>query len=272
MRRWDSGGIVSSGIGADSEVGCLRTVLMHRPGPELRRITPRTRNLLRFGALPWVAKAQQEHDILTGVLRDHGAEVIYLTELLQDVLEYSSARDEAIASVLANAELGDELAVTVRRHLDGLSPQHLASALIVGLTRTELRAGRGLVYDLLGPHDFVIEPLPNLVFCKDASTWIGDQVIAGTLPGPRRRESDLLAVIYGCHPRFSGLPEPYRAGCSRLDGGDVLLLGPGVIAAGVGARSAPASVELLARHLLNAGAVDRVLAVPMDQRAKDSNL
>ena len=75
-------------VGADSEHGRLRTVLMHRPGLELKRITPRTRHLLQFDGLPWPARAQQEHDGLAEVLRTRGVEVIYLTELLQDVLEY----------------------------------------------------------------------------------------------------------------------------------------------------------------------------------------
>jgi arginine deiminase len=100
-------------IGADSEIGELRTVLMHRPGPELQRITPRTRDRLLFDALPWVGRAQQEHDAFTQALRDTGVEVVYVTELLQDALEYQRARDEAIGSALAGAGLGDELRAQV---------------------------------------------------------------------------------------------------------------------------------------------------------------
>ena len=88
--------------GVDSEVGRLRTVLVHRPGLELRRITPAHRGRLLFDGLPWVGRAQQEHDTLARVLRDHGVEVLYVTELLQDALEYAPAREEAIASVLAS--------------------------------------------------------------------------------------------------------------------------------------------------------------------------
>jgi arginine deiminase len=255
---------VRYGVGADSETGRLRTVLVHRPGPELKRITPRTRHLLESGALPWVARAQQEHDILTGMLRDHHAEVVYLAGLLPDVLEYSAARDEAISSVLASCELGPELGGVVQAFLDSLSPRDLARVLVAGLTPYELRAGRGLVYDLLGPHDFVIEPLPNLVFGKDASTWIGDQAVVGALPGHRRREGDLLAVIYGHHPRFAGLPPVYRSPCAPLDGGDVLTLGPGVVAIGVGSRTTAAGAESLARYLLDRGVADSVLVVPLD--------
>jgi len=263
---------VSYSIGTDSETGCLRTVLVHRPGPELTRITPRTRSRLRFDGQPWLARARQEHDTLTDVLRDRGAEVLYVTELLQDVLEYQSARNEAVASVLADAELGDVLGAGVREHLELLAPEELASVLIAGLTPAELRSGNGLVYDLLDPHDFVIDPLPNLVFARDSSTWIGDQAVVGSLPGPRLRENNLMAVIYGHHPRFCGLNSRYDAGSRQLDGGDILLLGPGVVAVGVGVRTTPASAERLARHLLDAGVVHTVLAVPMNQRGEGGHL
>ena len=137
--------------GVDSEIGRLRTVLVHRPGLELRRITPRTVDRLLFDGLPWVGRAQQEHDTLARVLRDHDVEVLYVTELLQDALEYAPAREEAIASVLASAALGDELSEQVRSHLDGLDPEALGQVLIAGLTPDELRIGRGVVYRAARP-------------------------------------------------------------------------------------------------------------------------
>jgi len=263
---------VSYGIGTDSEIGFLRTVLVHRPGQELARITPRTRGRLRFDGQPWLARAQQEHDVLTDVLRDHGAEVLYVIELLQDVLEYQSARNQAIGAVLADVELGDILGAAVREHLQGLPPQDLAAVLVAGLTPAELRSGSGLVHDMLDPHDFVIDPLPNFVFTRDSSTWVGDQPIVGSLPGPRRRENELMTVIYGHHPRFAGLRASYESGGKQLDGGDVLLLGPGVVAIGVGVRTTPASAERLAKHLLDTGVVHTVLAVPMNQRGEGGHL
>ena len=47
------------GNGADSEVGQLRTVLMHRPGPELQRLTPRHRERVLLRTLPWLSRARQ---------------------------------------------------------------------------------------------------------------------------------------------------------------------------------------------------------------------
>lgn len=96
--------------GVDSEVGRLRAVIVHRPGAELKRVLPRPAGQLLFAGLPWAARAQQAHDIFTQVLRDHGVQVLYLTKLLQDVLEYAAARQQAITAALGSVLFGDELA------------------------------------------------------------------------------------------------------------------------------------------------------------------
>jgi arginine deiminase len=251
----------------DSEVGTLRTVLMHRPGRELQRMTPRNKDRLLFDTLPWVGRARQEHDVLTQQLRDQGVQVLYLTELLQDALEYQQARDEAIFSVLADAALGDELRAQLRGQLDDLAPEALAEVLIAGLTPDELTMGHGVVFELLDRHDFVIDPLPNLVFTRDSSFWIGDHVaVASMAAESRRREADLAGVIYRHHPLFAGTRFVYWPGLEHVEGGDVLLLAPHVLAIGVGQRTLPAGAERLASHVFQAGLATTVLAVPMDQR------
>jgi arginine deiminase len=228
-------------------------------------MTPRRAGRLLFGTLPWVARAQQEHDILAGVLRDHGVEVLYVTEMLQDALEYRPARTEAIESVLASAALGDELTAVVRGHLDGLDPEALAQALIAGLTPDELATGRGVVFELLDRDDFILDPLPNLTFSRDSSVWISDRVAVASLAADRRRESELIGVIYAYHPRFAGTKYLYDPELEHVEGGDVLLLAPSVVAVGVGERTTSAGVERLARRLFDAGLAHTVLAVPLDK-------
>ncbi len=252
--------------GVDSEIGQLRTVLMHRPGLELQRITPRHSDRLLFGSLPWVSKARQEHDMLCQVLRDEGVHVLYLTELLQDCLEYQTARSEAIRLAVADASLGDELRGQLRSHLDDLGPEQLAQVLVAGLTPAELKIGHGVVFELLDRHDFVLDPLPNLVFTRDSSFWIGDQLaVTSLVSGRRRRETDLATIIYRHHPRFTGTKWLYESDLEHVDGGDVLLLAPGVVAIGVGQRTAPAGAERLARRLFETGLAHTVLAVPISQ-------
>ena len=264
--RWiHAGGIVSYVHGVDSETGTLRTVLVHRPGQELKRMTGRTRDRLLFEKLPWVAGAQQEHDRLTAALRDQGIEVLYVTELLQDALEYQAARDAAIAAAIA--ALGDELAAQVGERLGELGPEDLAQVLIGGLAAEDLPGGRGLAYQLLRRDEFIVEPVPNLVFTRDSAFWVGDRPGVASLAAPhRRREADLLALIYGHHPRFSGSKSVYGPEFEPLDGGDVLLLAPGVIAIGTGGQTSAAAVERLARSAFGAGFAHTVLAVPIGPR------
>jgi len=255
--------------GADSEAGRLRTVLVHRPGAELKRISPRSRGRLLFDRLPWVARAQEEHDAFTQILRDHGVEVLYVTELLQDTLEYAAARDAAISSALDDRPLGDDLRCVVRDHLAGLDSETLAQALIAGITPAELRAGRGVVFELLDRHDFVLDPVPNLVFTRDSSVWIGDRVAVSSL-GARGREARLLAVLYAHHPRFAGTKMLYGPHLEPVAGGDIVLLAPGVIAVGVSEQTSPAGVERLARQAFLAGLAHTVLAVPIQRTGAPS--
>jgi arginine deiminase len=259
---------VSYTHGVDSETGTLKTVLVHRPGPELKRLTARARDRLLFDKLPWAGGAQQEHDRLTQSLRDQDVEVLYVTELLQDTLEYQAARDEAIAAAISRPALGDGLAAQVSERLAGLAPEDLARILIAGLTAEELPGGRGLAYQLLRRADFIIDPLPNLVFTRDSTFWVGDRPgVASLAAGHRRREGDLLGLIYRHHPRFRGSKPVYGPELEPLDGGDVLLLAPSVLAVGVGQRTSAAGAERLARRVLDAGLAHTVLAIPLDQPA-----
>lgn len=254
------GGFVSEFYGVDSEVGRLRTVLMHRPGAELRRVTPQRKCGMLFAALPWAERAQQEHDAFASALREHGVVVLYLTELLQDALEYQAARQQAIESALRDPRLGEELRGQLREFLHGLSPEELAQLLIMGLARDEFPGGRGAVYGLLDAWDYVIEPLPNLVFARDSSVWIGDSV-AVTSPLGRRAEADLAAIVFAHHPQFTGTKWLYEPGHELLAGGDVLLLAPGVVAIGTGAQTSPAGMERLTRRIFGSGFAHTVLTV-----------
>ena len=252
--------------GADSEVGRLRTVLLHRPGPELKRLTPRNNDALLFDGIPWVDRAQDEHDAFADTLRAYGVEVLYLTELLTRTLEIDAARAACIDAVLSDPRHGDTLRTTLRTHLSGLHPDDLALVLTAGLAHEELQSGRGLGYTLMDRHDFVVEPLPNLLFTRDSSVWIGGRVAVTSLAMPaRRRETTLTGAIYAHHPRFAGVAPVYGPHLEPVEGGDVLLLAPGVIAVGTGERTTPAGVERLARHVLADGLAHTVLAVPIAQ-------
>jgi arginine deiminase len=81
----------------------------------------------------------------------------------------------------------------------------------------------------------------------------------------RRRETALMDLVYAYHPRFSRVGRAYGAHSAPLEGGDVLLLGPGVLAVGVGERTSPAGAEAFARSAFADGLAHTVLAVPIEQ-------
>jgi arginine deiminase len=261
----------------DSEVARLNTVLLHRPGAELARLTPRNSGSLLFDAIPWVGRAQEEHDGFANVLRERGVEVLYLDTLLTETLAIPQARAELTEQVLAEPRLGDTLRRRVTDHLGYLDPAALAGVLIAGLAHDELRTGPdrpgGLVHLLMNRHDFIVDPLPNLLFTRDSSTWIGNHAAVTSLAMPaRRRETGITDTIYRYHPRFAGTEFVYQRGGPHLEGGDVLLLAPGVVAIGVGERTTPAGAEHLARQVFAAGLAHTVLVVPIAQRRATMHL
>src|SRR5919107_5395503 len=113
---------------ATSEVGRLRTVVLHRPGAELRRLTPRNSDQLLFDGVPWVRRAQEERDAFAAELGARGVEVLYLDRLLAEVLTDPAARAELITAAVDDPRLGATLKRTAAAHLAALSPEDLARA------------------------------------------------------------------------------------------------------------------------------------------------
>ena len=252
--------------GVDSEVGRLRTVLLHRPGAELKRLTPRNNDALLFDGIPWVDRAQEEHDEFAAALRTRGVEVLYLTDLLTEALVVDAARADVTAAVLAHPRLGGSMSGHVRSLLDDLGPAELVGVLTAGLRRDELGAATGLAAALMDPLDFVIDPLPNLLFTRDSSVWLREAVAVTSLALPARvRESSLTSAIYDHHPRFANIWRAYEPRLEPLEGGDVLLLAPGVVAVGTGERTTPAGAERFAQKVIAAGVAHTVLVVPIAQ-------
>src|SRR5688572_15196687 len=259
--------------GVSSEVGRLRTVMLHRPGEEIRRLTPRNNDQLLFDGVPWVDRAQEEHDGFAQALRDRGVEVLHLDRLLAEVLSFPSARAELIAAAVDDPRLGATLQRAATTHLAGLAPEDLAGALIAGLAHDELRGGHGLAYEVMDRADFVVPPLPNLLFTRDSSVWVADEVAVTSLAMPaRHRESTITAAVYTHHPRFAGVEQLYDSRLEHLEGGDVLLLAEGLVAVGVGERTTPGGAERLARRLFARGLAATVLVVPIAQQRATMHL
>ena len=253
-------------MGVRSEVGRLRTVLLHRPGNELKRLTPRNNDALLFDGLPWVDRAQEEHDAFAAALRDRGVEVLYLTTLLTETLADPEARDRAIELTLTDIRLGDSLRAYLGTFLADLAPEDLAEVMVAGLRNDEVRDTGSLVAALQAPDEFLIDPLPNLLFTRDSSVWVQDRATITSLAMPaRRRETQLTELIYASHPRFAGVERIHGWDKEFLEGGDVLALADGVLAIGVGQRTRPSGAERLARTAFDLDLAHTVLVVPIDQ-------
>ena len=256
----------------DSEVGKLRRVMLHRPDLELQRLTPSNCADLLFDDVLWVKRARQEHNTFADVLRDRGVEVLYLHDLLAETMADDVGRKWVLERTVTDHAFGPMLAPHMRDHLESLTANDLARALIGGVTVSELPPGaRGLAYSMLGSSDLVLDPLPNHLFMRDTSCWIYDGVSQNPMAKPaRRRETVHLEAIYRFHPLFAaggfhrwygGVDEDW--GRATIEGGDVLVIGNGAVLIGMGERTSPQAVEQLARQLFAHGAAREVIAVEL---------
>ncbi|MCZ6833383.1 MAG: arginine deiminase [Acidobacteria bacterium] len=270
-----------------SEIGKLRQVLVHRPDLELQRLTPANRHELLFDDVLWVSKARQQHDAFVAQMREHGVEVLYLHRLLAEALEDPEARRVEIERAITGHTVGVGAVVEIRAMALELSPEQLATCLVGGLTKAELRAD-GVDVDGLARHsllgaanaedDFILPPLPNSLFTRDSSCWIYNGVTLNPMYWPaRQREVINVATIYRYHPRFRdadfqywyppsdplGEFETLAFGRASLEGGDVMPIGNGVVLMGMSERSTGRMVELVAQTLFASGAAERVIACRM---------
>lgn len=255
----------------DSEVAPLREVVLHRPGGELRRLTPANKAELLFDELVWVARAQQEHDALGQALLREGVRVRWLTDVLAEALADPADRAALAAELVTADTVGVELVNRVRAHLGELDAARFVATVTAGLTVAEVPgAGDGFVGGVVGGGAFLLPPLPNLVFTRDPSAWIGSgRLMARMSRAARRSERRLWDQAYA-HPALASPEAPVwygtggRAGDpATIEGGDVLVLSPRCVAIGVSERSHPVAAENLAAALFAHGVCDEVLAIDL---------
>jgi arginine deiminase len=256
-----------------SETGRLRQVIVHRPGLELSRLTPRNIGELLFDDVMWARRAKEEHDVFTEVLRERGVRVHYFGQLLAETLEIPEARAFVLDRVATPELFGPALAGPLRKLFDGLESEQLAEYLVGGVLKADLRPRRAhsLRWDMLAADDFLLPPLPNHLFTRDNSSWIYHGVSVNPMAKPaRQRETLHMRAIYRYHPMFAGQDFiTYYGGDdashlpASIEGGDVHVLGNGAVLAGMGERTTPMAVEILARALFSSGQAHTVLAAEL---------
>jgi arginine deiminase len=260
----------------DSEVGRLRQVILHRPGLELKRLTPDNAADLLFDDVLWVSRAQQEHDAFADVLRSRGAVVHYYSDLLAQTLDVTAARDYVLDGVFDSRWHGPLACGQLRAAVDGLDSVTLAGYLVGGITKREISElapePKSIAFHSLDPDGFVLVPLPNLLYQRDTSCWIYSGVSINAMRRQARvRESLFAEAIYRWHPMFAaaGFDVWYHgadAAPATIEGGDVLVIGNGAVLAGMSERTTPQALEMLAHRLFAADAATSLVAIDMPKQ------
>ena len=268
-------------LGAYSEVGRLREVLVHRPDLSLQRLTPDNCKALLFDDVLWVKKARQEHDTFVDALRERGVAVFDFGKLFGEVLALPEARKWLLDRRLGAGSIGEDMVGEMRGWLDEMPAVELGRFLIGGIARAELPfVPAGLVGRTMEPQDFVLPPLPNQLFTRDSSCWIYGGVTINPMYWPARRpEAIHLAAVHKFHPRFAeGSFETWWGdadavpGIATLEGGDVMPLANGIVLIGMGERTTPQAVATLAARLFAKGAAERVIAALMPRDRSSMHL
>jgi arginine deiminase len=259
-------------LGAQSEVGTLRTVLVHRPDLAHERLSPTNCHELLFDDVIWVRRARQEHDAFVDLMREQGVEVLLLHDLLADTMADAGAREWLLSRRLRPEEVTAVYSRELIAWMTEMPADELATRLTGGVTAAELPGEMGaLVQRAMRPSDFVIAPLPNHLFTRDTSAWIYGGVAINPMYWPARQKETLnVEAVYRFHPRFKSADFPiwfggvdHDWGGATLEGGDVMPVGNGVLLVGQGERSNARSVSILAQNLFAAGAARVVIGAQM---------
>jgi len=243
-------------IHVSSEVGCLKAVLLHRPGRELESLTPQYLDSMLFEDIPYLAQMQEEHDLFAQVLRDYGCQVHYVESLLEEVFATSQLRDNAIQHLVGTSTLySPSLKEIITEHLSATTPAQLVEYCIGGLRKSEVDdkvKQKTLSYFIRDAYPYYISPLPNLYFTRDPATVVGEGVSINVMKTEtRRRESWLVSLLAQHHPLFASARThiAYTMG-SSIEGGDILILNDACAIVGSSARTDVWAIESFAKCML----------------------
>ncbi len=244
-------------IHVSSEVGCLKAVLLHRPGRELESLTPQYLDSMLFEDIPYLAQMQEEHDMFAQVFRDHGCQVHYVESLLEEIFADARLRSDAIDHLIGGSSqlFSPSLKNIITDHLRETSAVELVDYCIGGLLKSEVDdkvKQKSLSYFIRDAYPYYISPLPNLYFTRDPATVVGEGVSINVMKTEtRRRESWLISLLAQHHPLFASTRthSAYTLG-SSIEGGDILILNDKCAIVGSSARTDVWAIESFAKKML----------------------
>lgn len=267
-------------INVHSEIMPLKRVLLHRPGNELLNLTPESLGRLLYDDIPYLKVAQEEHDEFASILRNNGVEVVYLEDLVSEVLDLDPKIKEEFISQFVS-EAGVRNSKYKRALIDYLQSFKNSKDLIIktmeGIKVSELSAVRmdtihSLVDLVTENSTFVSDPMPNLIFTRDPFASIGNGISLNKMYSvTRNRETIYADYIFKYHPEYKDTLKYYdRYNTNHIEGGDILVLAPNIVAVGISQRTQPEAIEELALNLFkdSGDTFDTVLAINIpDSRA-----
>lgn len=254
-----------------SEIGTLRTVLLHRPGEELENLVPEYLTDLLFDDIPYLKGAQAEHDAFAEVLRSRGIEVLYLDQLVAEALHSDELREQFVDEMLANSkQSGRRVTQVLRQFLLDLPTHAMVRKLMAGVRKDEVTLPPEhcqQLHDMVqqNHYPFYLDPMPNLYFTRDPAATIGGGLTINKMHWPaRRRESLFMRYIIDHHPRFAGKNVPVwynRDEKFSIEGGDELILSHDTMAIGISERTSPEAIEKMATKLFAGSPFKKVIAM-----------
>src|SRR5881227_1205782 len=263
---------IATEIGANSEVGTLRTVMVHRPDLAHERLSPTNCHELLFDDVIWVRRARQEFDAFVDVMRSEHVQVLVFHQLLAETLNDAEAREWVLSRRLRPEEVTELFSTELIAWMTEMPADELATKLTGGVTVSELPSDiRTTVGRAMRDTDFVIAPLPNQLFMRDTSAWIYGGVSINHMYWPARQHETLnLEAVYRFHPRFKSANFPiwfggfdHDWGGASIEGGDIMPVTDGVVLIGQGERTTARAVSILAQNLFAAGAARLVIGALM---------
>ena len=250
---------LKTGLHNTSEIGRLKKVMLHRPGKELENLMPEYLERLLFDDIPYLKVAQAEHDAFAQCLRDNGAEVVYLRDLVEETLAEPDVRRELTEQFLDEAGLENHrIREILQDYFAEMDNGALVDTMMAGVRKSDIRGFEtGKLADYLSfrsdEYPFLIDPMPNLYFTRDPFATIGTGVSLHRMHTvTRNRETLFGKFIFQYHPVYKDAPKWYDRGeTSSLEGGDILILSPEVLAVGISQRTEEDSIDKFAHTVLS---------------------
>lgn len=250
---------LKTGLHNTSEIGRLRKVMLHYPGRELENLMPEYLERLLFDDIPYLKVAQAEHDAFANCLRDNGADVVYLKDLVTETIQEPEIRKELVDQFLDEAGIDKHrIREILCDYFSGMADSDLVDTMMAGVRKSDVRGFEtGKLSDYLSfrsdDYPFLIDPMPNLYFTRDPFATIGTGVSLHRMHTvTRNRETLFGKFIFKYHPLYKDAPKWYDRGeSSSLEGGDILILSPEVIAVGISQRTEEDSIDKFAHTVLS---------------------